>query len=110
MLSITLKLMVIGVCVTVQNLNNRFGDLSGFNSRNGSNFKYMYYNYHNRIRQRILNHELTGFRYVDKYGDISPCLLLFFSSEPKIRPIRPHRFIEYETLLNSIINQLNYTL
>lgn len=57
------------------------------------------YPYHNKIKQRIKNKELTGYEYVDEYNKISPCLLLFFDTEPKVRPIREHRFKEYEALL-----------
>lgn len=58
------------------------------------------YPYHNKIKQRIKNNELTGYEYVDTYKSISPCLLLYFSTEPRIRPIREHRFDEYELFLN----------
>ena len=57
------------------------------------------YPYHNRIKQRIKNNELVGYEYVDKYKSISPCLLLHFDTEPKTRPIREHRFEEYEEIL-----------
>ncbi len=57
------------------------------------------YPYHNKIRQRIRNGELIKYEYVDKYKNISPCLLLYFSSEPHIKPIREHRFAEYEAIL-----------
>lgn len=57
------------------------------------------YPYHNRIKQRINNRELIGFEYVDKYKNIAPCLLLYFDTEPKIRPIRQHRFNEYEKII-----------
>lgn len=57
------------------------------------------YPYHNKIKQRIKNNELVGFEYVTKYKAISPCLLLYFSTEPTIRPIREHRFEEYEEIL-----------
>ena len=57
------------------------------------------YPYHNKIKQRIRNQELVRYEYVDRYKDISPCLLLYFTTEPKIRPIREHRFLEYEKLL-----------
>ncbi len=56
------------------------------------------YPYHNKIKQRITNNELLKYEYVDKYKNISPCLLLFFSTEPKVKPIREHRFNEYELL------------
>jgi hypothetical protein len=59
------------------------------------------YPYHNKIKQRIKNKELVGYEYLDKYKDISPCLLLHFDTEPKTRPFREHRFKEYEELLIS---------
>jgi len=57
------------------------------------------YSYHNRIKQRINNDELTGYEFVEKYKAISPCLLLYFSTEPSVRPIREHRFEEYDAIL-----------
>lgn len=60
------------------------------------------YPYHNKIKQRIKNHELITYEYVDKYRQISPCLLLHFETKPKIRPIREHRFEEYETLFKEL--------
>lgn len=60
------------------------------------------YPYHNKIKQRIKNGELVSYEYVEKYKAISPCLLLHFSTEPLIRPIRQHRFEEYEAFLSSI--------
>jgi hypothetical protein len=60
------------------------------------------YPYHGRIKQRINNRELTGYEYVEEYNGISPALLLYFDTDPKIRPIREHRFEEYEGMLNPI--------
>ena len=60
------------------------------------------YPYHNKIKQRIKNNELIGYEYLKKYKDISPCLLLHFCTEPYSRPIREHRFKEYEELFQSI--------
>jgi hypothetical protein len=57
------------------------------------------YPYHNKIKQRINNNELVSYEFVDKYKNISPCLVLHFDTEPKIRPIREHRFKEYEVIL-----------
>ncbi len=57
------------------------------------------YPYHNKIKQRIKNGELISFEFVEKYKNISPCLVLFFKTEPFIRPIREHRFSEYRLLL-----------
>ena len=56
------------------------------------------YPYHNKIKQRIKNNELVKYEYIDKYKNISPCLLLYFSTAPKVRPIREHRFDEYEKI------------
>lgn len=58
------------------------------------------YPYHNKIKQRIKNGELTNFEFVEKYKKISPCLLLYFSTEPFVKPVREHRFEEYRLLLN----------
>lgn len=60
------------------------------------------YPYHNRIKQRIKNHELIRFEYVERYKSISTCLLLYFNTEPYVRPIRSHRFEEYKLILQDI--------
>jgi|TARA_B110000261_G_scaffold163204_1_gene208686 hypothetical protein len=60
------------------------------------------YPYHNKIKQRIHNNELERFEYVENYKAISPCLLLHFSTDPKVRPIREHRFNEYDEILNKL--------
>jgi hypothetical protein len=57
------------------------------------------YPYHNKIKQRIKNGELVKFEFVDKYKQISPCLLLYFKTEPFVKPIREHRFEEYREIL-----------
>lgn len=57
------------------------------------------YPYHNKIKQRIKNKELVSYEYVERYKQITPCLLLHFSTEPNVRPIREHRFAEYEEIL-----------
>lgn len=56
------------------------------------------YSYHNRIKQRISNDELVSYEYVEKYKQIQPALLLYFKTEPFVRPIREHRFEEYEQI------------
>ena len=58
------------------------------------------YPYHNKIKQRIKNKELIRYEYLEKYKNISPCLLLYFDTDPKTRPIREHRFEEYEKLFH----------
>jgi hypothetical protein len=61
------------------------------------------YPYHNKIKQRIKNNELKSYEYVQKYKSISPCLLLYFITEPNIRPIREHRFEEYARIFDTLI-------
>jgi len=60
------------------------------------------YSYHNRIKQRIKNNELIGYEFVDNYKKISPCLLLRFDTEPKLRPVREYRFDMYNEILNKL--------
>ena len=60
------------------------------------------YPYHNKIKQRINNNELKGYEYVVKYKQIEPCLILHFTTHPYLRPIREHRFEEYELLFNQL--------
>ncbi len=67
------------------------------------------YPYHNKIKQRIRNGELADFEFVDAYKKISPCLLLHFHTEPKIRPIREHRFAEYAKILENFAQSNNVT-
>jgi hypothetical protein len=61
------------------------------------------YPYHNKIKQRIKNNELQRYEYLDSYRGITPCLLLHFNTEPFTRPIRQHRFKEYEALFKEIV-------
>ncbi len=62
----------------------------------------MMYPYHNKIKQRIRNGELIGYRFVENYPNIGKCLVLEFNSPPFTRPIRPHKYHEYATLLSNI--------
>lgn len=64
------------------------------------------YPYHNKIKQRIKNNELVSYEYVDNYKSISPCLLLYFNTEPIIRPIRKHRFAEYEKIFKELKSRI----
>ena len=56
------------------------------------------YPYHNRIKQRIRAGELQGFYFTDSYPRIGTALVLVFSTAPVLRPIRPHRWSEYEKI------------
>ena len=57
------------------------------------------YPYHNRIKQRIRNGELIGYRFEKNYPRIGECLVLVFDTVPALRPIRTHRAGEYTELL-----------
>ena len=57
------------------------------------------YPYHNVIKKRIKNGELLGFDYVENYRNIGECMILFFSTPPFERPIRPHKYCEYQEIL-----------
>ena len=57
------------------------------------------YPYHNRIKQRIRNGELIGYEFTEEHPGIGECLLLYFSTFPPIRPVRPHRYVEYVDIL-----------
>ena len=57
------------------------------------------YPYHNKIKQRIKKGELVSYEFVERYKNISPCLLLHFDTKPYVRPIREHRFEEYSNIL-----------
>lgn len=59
------------------------------------------YPYHNRIKQRIADNELCGWFYEKNRKGIGECIVLKFSTEPRERPIRPHRYKEYEKILNT---------
>lgn len=54
----------------------------------------MYYNYHARAKGLIAEGHLTGWRLLDRYHGIRPCLLLFFDNHRPM-PIRRHRWGEY---------------
>lgn len=57
------------------------------------------YPYHQKIKQRITNGEMTCFEFVDEYNKIKPCLLIYFRTFPYVKPIREHRFEEYKQIL-----------
>lgn len=59
-----------------------------------------YYGYHQKIKQRIRAGELIDHYYTGNYPRIGEALVLVFNTEPFKLPIRPHRFAEYEVLLN----------
>lgn len=60
------------------------------------------YPYHNAIKKRIRNGELIDHYLTDNYPGIGEALVLVFKTAPVLRPIRPHRFLEYFNILLSV--------
>ena len=58
----------------------------------------MYFNYHAKIKNLILEGHASGYEFLEEYHKISPCLLIYFDCHPPM-PIREHRFEEYLFLL-----------
>ncbi|MEX1001812.1 MAG: hypothetical protein WDZ35_06835 [Crocinitomicaceae bacterium] len=58
--------------------------------------------YHETLKERIQNNELIGYEVVNNYVNGSPRLLLYFESEPKIRPVLKHKIKEYKKILDKI--------
>jgi len=59
------------------------------------------YPYHGRIKQRINNNEFTHLTYANSYNHIKEeVMLLHFTTEPLIRPIRKRKWGEYLEILN----------
>lgn len=59
-----------------------------------------YFNYHGVVKGLIKSGKTLGFKIVDSYKGISPCLLIFFDDVRRpIAPIREHRFSEYLSIL-----------
>ena len=57
-----------------------------------------HYSYHNRIKQRIAAGEFTRCEFVEDYKKGGPRLLLYFTTEPYIRPVREHAYHLYHEL------------
>lgn len=58
--------------------------------------------YHTDLRQRIKNNELIGFEIFQDYQGRAEKMLLYFQSEPKIRPILKNKIEEYKEMLKDI--------
>lgn len=63
------------------------------------------YPYHNDIKRRIKNGELESYYYTENYPKIGCCLVLQFKTEPFLRPIRPHKYYEYQKMLENLENK-----
>ena len=63
--------------------------------------------YHSNLKHRILNNELIGFEVIENYIGNSNRMLLYFKSEPKIRPVLANKIDEYKELLKDINTKFN---
>lgn len=57
------------------------------------------YPYHNRIKQRINNGELVSHYLTENYPRIGKALVLVFNTYTFERPIRPHKWDLYSSIL-----------
>lgn len=57
-----------------------------------------YFNYHAKAKNLIATGHLVRFEIVERWGNISPALVLYFDNNRPI-PIREYRFDEYIPLL-----------
>lgn len=57
------------------------------------------YPYHNKIKQRINNGELVSHYFTENYPRIGKALVLVFNTYPFERPIRPHKWDLYSSIL-----------
>lgn len=59
-----------------------------------------YFNYHATAKKLISDGKLVNYYFADKYGKISPALVLIFSDvRHPIMPIREYRWNEYLEIL-----------
>ena len=58
----------------------------------------MYYNYHAKAKQLIIDGHLIRYEIVDRWNNITPALVLYFDNH-KPMPIREYRWDEYKDLL-----------
>lgn len=65
------------------------------------------YPYHGCIKKRIMAGELVKWEFVKDYPNIGECLVLYFSTQPFVRPIRPHSYHRYVDSLAGTKNMLS---
>ncbi|MGI5841864.1 MAG: thermostable hemolysin delta-VPH [Christensenellales bacterium] len=60
-----------------------------------------YYNYHAKVKEKLLSGQLKTFKIVDEYNTIKPAMLLEFN-DGKIYPIREHMWEHYFDIINKL--------
>lgn len=63
------------------------------------NNKFMYFNYHAKVKKKIAQVGVEKFEFVQEYNNISPALLIYFK-DGSVMPIREHKFLEYVALID----------
>ena len=61
----------------------------------------MYYNYHAVAKRLIREGKLVDFRRVERWGNIAPAFVLFFTDHRPM-PIREERVAEYTELIEQV--------
>ena len=60
-----------------------------------------FFNYHATVKKMIREGKLTGYYYTERYKNIGPALILLFNDRRRNKaPIRPHKWLEYEELID----------
>lgn len=62
-----------------------------------------YFNYHAKARIKIIEGKLIKYEIVENWNGISPALVLYFTDDRPM-PIRPHRWEEYFSLIETANN------
>ena len=63
----------------------------------------MYFNYHSKVKKIIDEDIITKIEILDKYHNITPCMLIYFKNHPPM-PIREHMWDEYIKYLHTTPN------
>ena len=63
----------------------------------------MYFNYHSKVKKILEQNIVIKIDILEKYNNISPCMLLYFKNHPPI-PIREHKWDYYIDYLFNPIN------
>ncbi len=63
----------------------------------------MYYSYHNSIKKLLKEGQLVGWEFVEKYNNISPALVIYFSCHRPM-PVREKHFEYYKKTLPCYLN------
>lgn len=60
-----------------------------------------YFNYHGKVKQKLKDDKLERFEIVERWNEISPALVLYFS-DGQAYPIREHHWEEYFEIISKL--------